>query len=144
MAEIEAMGSESSEEKPENVGQKKAASCHAQIMPISPRTCHCKFALFLYLLPVSTKTKAILKGMIPIIGVAVVLIVMSLLANAPGLTGEIFAKMLGFMFTPFFLEASFAFLGIIALFWVNHVRLKAEGDEFVTLEISDDKNDPQP
>ena len=81
--------------------------------------------------------------MIPIVGVAVVLIVMSLLANAPGLTGEIFAKMLGFMFTPVLLELSFAFLGLIALFWVNHVRLKAEGDDFVTLEIPDDRDDSQ-
>ena len=91
----------------------------------------------------SKKTKTILKGMIPIVGVAVVLIVMSLLANAPGLTGEIFAKMLGFMFTPVLLELSFAFLGLIALFWVNHVRLKAEGDDFVTLEIPDDRDDSQ-
>jgi len=91
----------------------------------------------------SKKTRAILKGMIPILGVALVLIAMSLLANAPGLTGEIFAKLLGFMFTPFFLEASFAFLGIVALFWVNHVRLKADGDDYVTLEIEDDSDEPQ-
>ncbi len=91
----------------------------------------------------SKKTKTIIKGMIPIIGVAVVLIIMSLLANAPGLTGEIFAKMLGFMFTPVLLECSFAFLGIVALFWVNHIRLKAEGEEYVTLEIQDDSDESQ-
>jgi hypothetical protein len=89
---------------------------------------------------VSKKTKTILKGMVPIIGVALVLVIFSLLANQPGLTGEIFAKILGIMFTPIFMECSLAFLGLIALLWVNHVRLKAEGDDYVTLEIEDESD----
>lgn len=92
---------------------------------------------------VSKKTKTILKGMTPILGVALVLIIISMLATRDDLTGEIFAKMLGIMFTPIFLECSLAFLGLIALFWVNHVRLKAEGDDYVTMEIEDDTDDSQ-
>lgn len=83
------------------------------------------------------KAKTILKGMVPIWGVAAVILILSILANMPGLVGEIFAKMVGFMFTPIFLECSLAFLGLVAVFWVNHIRLKAEGDDFVTMEIKD-------
>jgi|GEM_PF-1448046 hypothetical protein len=104
---------------------------------------HCNFPIFWNTLLVSKKTKTILKGMIPIIGVALVLILFSLLANQPGLTGEIFAKILGVMFTPIFMECSLAFLGLTALLWVNHVRLKAEGDDYVTLEIEDESDDPR-
>lgn len=85
------------------------------------------------------KTKTILKGMIPIWGVSAVILILSILANMPGLVGEIFAKMVGFMFTPIFLECSLAFLGLVAVFWVNHIRIKAEGDDFVTMKIKDDK-----
>ena len=76
--------------------------------------------------------------MIPIWGVAGVLVAMSLLANVPGLIGEIFAKMLGIMFTPIFLECSLGFLGLVSVLWVNSMRLKAEGDDFVELEIKED------
>ncbi|MGJ8696520.1 MAG: hypothetical protein ACSHYF_09395 [Verrucomicrobiaceae bacterium] len=85
------------------------------------------------------KTKLIIKGMIPIVGVAFVIIILSLLANLPGLVGEIAAKTLGVMFTPIFLECSLAFLGLLALFWVNHIRQKIEGDDYVTMEITDDE-----
>lgn len=85
------------------------------------------------------KTKMILKGMIPIWGVSAVILIISILANMPGLTGEIFSKMIGIMFTPFFLEGSLAFLGLLAVFWVNHLRLKAEGDDFITMEINDEE-----
>lgn len=85
------------------------------------------------------KNKTILKGMIPIWGVSAVILILSILANMPGLVGEIFAKMIGFMFTPIFLECSLAFLGLVAVFWVNHIRFKAEGDDYVTMEIKDDK-----
>jgi len=104
---------------------------------------HCNFPIFWDSIFVNKKTKTILKGMIPIIGVALVLVIFSLLANRPGLTGEIFAKILGIMFTPIFMECSLAFLGLIALLWVNHVRLKAEGDDYVTLEIEDESDDPR-
>jgi len=47
----------------------------------------------------------------------------------------------GFMFSPFFMEITFAFLGFIALFWINGIRLQKEGDEYVSLEIPDDPDD---
>ena len=86
----------------------------------------------------SKRAKLIFKGMIPIWAVAGVLILMSVLANMPGLTGEIFSKMLGIMFTPIFLEGSLAFLGLVAVFWVNSIRIKAEGDEYVEMEIKEE------
>lgn len=86
----------------------------------------------------TNRSKMIAKGMGLIVAVAAFIVLMSLLANMPGLTGEIFSKILGIMFTPFFLEASLAFLGLIAVFWVNSIRLKVQGDEYVEMEINDD------
>ena len=87
----------------------------------------------------SKRAKLIFKGMIPIWCIAGIIILMSLLANIPGLTSEIFSKMLGIMFTPFFLEGSLAFLGLIAVLCVNNIRLKADGDDYVEMEIKDDE-----
>ena len=80
-----------------------------------------------------------MKGMIPIWGVSAVILIIAILANMPGLTGEIFSKMIGIMFTPFFLEGSLAFLGLLAVLWVNYLRLKAQGDDFITMEINDEE-----
>jgi hypothetical protein len=48
------------------------------------------------------------------------------------------------MFTPVFLELTFAFLGLLAVFWINSIRLQREGDEYVSLEIENDQDEPQP
>lgn len=85
-----------------------------------------------------TQAKLIFKGMIPIWCVAGILVLMSLMANLPGLAGEIFSKILGIMFTPIFLECSLAFLGLIAVFCINNIRLKAEGNDYVEMEIKED------
>jgi hypothetical protein len=86
----------------------------------------------------------ILTGLIPILGVAGVIIGIGLGGKLPGLAGEVFRKITGFMFTPVFLELTFAFLGLVAVFWINSIRLQREGDDFVSLEIEDDPNDPKP
>ena len=86
----------------------------------------------------SKRTRMILTGIIPILGVAAVMVGVSLAGSLPGFAGEFFRKINGIMFTPFFLELTFAFLGLIAVFWVNNIRLQREGDDYVSLEIEDD------
>lgn len=83
----------------------------------------------------------ILTGVVPILGVSAVLIGVGLGGKLPGFAGEFFRKLIGFMFTPVFLELTFAFLGLIAVFWINNIRLQKEGDEYVSLEIDSDKDE---
>jgi uncharacterized membrane protein len=52
----------------------------------------------------------------------------------PGLLGEWLGTIIGIMTTPFFMEASFAILGLVIVILLNHWRQKKEGDEFVYLE----------
>lgn len=52
----------------------------------------------------------------------------------PGLLGEWIGTMIGIMTTPFFMEASFAVLGLVVVITVNHWRQRKAGDEFVYLE----------
>ncbi len=86
----------------------------------------------------------ILTGVIPIFGVAAVIIGIGLGGRLPGFAGEVFRKITGFMFTPVFLELTFALLGLIAVFWINSIRLQREGDDYVSLEIEDDQDEPKP
>ncbi len=60
----------------------------------------------------------------------------------PGFIGEVFAKLGGLMWSPFGLEGSLFFLGVISVFWINRVRRNMEGDEYVTLEVEDHPKDP--
>ncbi len=85
----------------------------------------------------------ILTGVIPILGVSAVLIGVGLGGKLPGFAGELFRKITGFMFTPVFMELTFAFLGLIAVFWINSIRLQREGDEYVSLEIENDQDEPK-
>jgi hypothetical protein len=43
------------------------------------------------------------------------------------------------MFTPVFLELTFAFLGLLAVFLLNNLRLQKQGDEYVSLEVEEDQ-----
>ena len=52
----------------------------------------------------------------------------------PGLLGEWVGTMIGIMTTPFFMEASFAILGLVIVISLNHWRMHKDGDEFVYLE----------
>jgi len=85
------------------------------------------------------RTRVILTGIIPIFGVSAVILGIGLGGRLPGITGEVFRKITGFMFTPVFLELTFAFLGLLAVFWINTMRLQRQGDEYVSLEIEDDQ-----
>ena len=86
------------------------------------------------------RTRLILIGFVPIAAIALLIILIFLLGMLPGFAGELFRKIAGIMFTPVFLELSFAFMGILAVLWVNQIRLAREGDEFVSLEIADDES----
>lgn len=87
------------------------------------------------------KTRAILTGFIPIFLVGGVILTIFLLGSLPGFVGEVFRKIGGIMFTPFFLEASFAFIGLIAVLCINKIRLQREGDDYVAMEIKDKPED---
>jgi len=87
---------------------------------------------------VTKRTKLLLTGFLPILAIAMIIIGIFALGALPGFAGEVFRKISGIMFTPVFLELSFAFLGLVAVLWINQIRLAREGDEFVSLEISED------
>lgn len=77
-------------------------------------------------------------AILPILGVASILLSLPLLAKLPGFSGEIFQKLFGFVTTPFCMEFSLTSLAIIALLISNHIRAKKDGDDFVAMEINDD------
>lgn len=52
----------------------------------------------------------------------------------PGLLGEWIGTAMGIMMTPFFLEASFAILGLTIVISINTWRRQRERDEFVDLD----------
>lgn len=54
--------------------------------------------------------------------------------HLPGLLGEWLGTMVGVMTTPFFLEASLAFLGLTVVLAINHWRRRRAGEELVYLE----------
>ena len=88
------------------------------------------------------RTRMILTGVLPILGVSAVILGIGLAGRLPGFPGEVFRMITGIIFTPVFLELSFAFLGLLAIFWINSMRLQREGDDYVSLEIEDDPDDP--
>lgn len=55
-----------------------------------------------------------------------------------GLVAEWLSMMIGIMTTPFFMEASFAILGLIIVIGLNTWRRSKEGDELVFLDRVDD------
>ena len=92
----------------------------------------------------SKSSRIILTGMIPILLVSATILGIGLGGRLPGLSGEIFRKITGFMFTPVFLELTFAFLGLLAVFSINNIRLQKQGDEYVSLEVEEDQKDQKP
>jgi hypothetical protein len=60
----------------------------------------------------------------------------------PGWVGESVGMVVGIMSTPFFMEASFVFLGFLIVVGLNIWRRHKEGDEFVTIEEKEDGSPP--
>ncbi len=54
----------------------------------------------------------------------------------PGWVGESLGTIAGIMSTPFFMEASFALLGLVIVIGLNAWRRHKTGDEFVTIEMA--------
>ena len=92
----------------------------------------------------SKKARMILTGIPPIFAVAAILVGIGLGGKLPGFPGEVFRMITGIIFTPVFLELTFAFLGLLAIFWINNIRLQRNGDEYVSLEIEDDSDNDSP
>ena len=60
----------------------------------------------------------------------------------PGFWGEWIGTIIGVMTTPFFMEASFAIIGLMIVFALNHWHQVKDGDEFVYLEQVDGPDAP--
>jgi len=54
--------------------------------------------------------------------------------HLPGLVGEWLGTIIGIMTTPFFMETTFAILGLVIVVSLNTWRQRKDGDEFVYLE----------
>jgi hypothetical protein len=80
------------------------------------------------------RVKQVIVAVAILLGVMVVSVAIRLAGAAPGLLGEWFGMIAGFLSTPVLLEVSFFTIGLIIVVSVNHWRMKREGDEFVYLE----------
>lgn len=54
--------------------------------------------------------------------------------NLPGAVGEMLGMIVGIISTPFFLEATFVLLGCLILVVVNSIQRHREGEEWVSAE----------
>lgn len=68
-----------------------------------------------------------------------VLIVLALMGwrHLPEIWADWIGMLVGIMSTPFFLEASFLFIGLTIVVAINHHRQKKAGDDFVEVEVKD-------
>ena len=80
------------------------------------------------------RVKQVIVAVAILLGVMVLSVAIRLAGSAPGLLGEWFGMIAGFLSTPVLLEVSFFTIGLIIVVSVNHWRMKREGDEFVYLE----------
>lgn len=76
----------------------------------------------------------IIVGILAIFAVGGILLILAIGRFLPGFAGEWFAALSGIVTTPFFMEASVAILGLLAVLTINHIRHRREGDECVYLE----------
>ena len=89
--------------------------------------------------PAQRKSLAVGFGLIAL--AAAVIVVIWLGTYLPGFAGEIFSMIAGIMWSPILLDISLFILGLTLVFWINHIRRQAEGDEFVYLETVDAPDD---
>ncbi|OYV07184.1 MAG: hypothetical protein CFE26_02375 [Verrucomicrobiales bacterium VVV1] len=80
------------------------------------------------------RVKQVIVAVAILLGVMVLSVAIRLAGAAPGVLGEWFGMIAGFLSTPVLLEVSFFTIGLIIVVSVNHWRMKREGDEFVYLE----------
>lgn len=85
----------------------------------------------------SAQRKSLATGFGLIAAAAAVIVLIWVGSYLPGYPGEIFSMIAGIMWSPVLLDISLFILGLTLVFWINHVRRQAEGDEFVSLETVD-------
>ena len=59
--------------------------------------------------------------------------------HLPEVLADWIGTIVGIMSTPFFLEASFIFIGLCIVVAINHWRQKRAGDDFVEIEVNDNE-----
>ena len=82
--------------------------------------------------PAQRKSLAVGFGLILAAAALIVLIWVG--TYLPGFPGEVFSMIAGIMWSPVLLDLSLFLIGISLVLWINHIRRKGEGDEFVYLE----------
>lgn len=82
----------------------------------------------------SAQRKSLATGFGLILVVAAIIVLIWLGTYLPGLPGEIFSMIAGIMWSPVLLDLSLFLIGLTLVLWVNHIRRKGDGDEFVYLE----------
>lgn len=88
------------------------------------------------------RVKQVIVAVSILLGVLVLTIAIRLAGAAPGVLGEWFGMIAGFLSTPVLLEVSFFTIGLMIVVGVNHWRMKRDGDEFVYLEQVDEREVP--
>ena len=86
------------------------------------------------------KSLAVGFGLIALAAAVIVLIWVG--TYLPGFPGEVFSMIAGIMWSPILLDISLFILGLTLVFWINHIRRQAEGDEFVLLETAEKPEPP--
>lgn len=70
---------------------------------------------------------------------AMIVVALTMWHRLPEVWADWVGTMVGIMSTPFFLEASFIFIGLTIVVAINHWRQKRAGDDFVEVEVKDTK-----
>ena len=142
MAKVEPMCPERPQQEPPQISHRISLVFHACIMAQPPKIRHCKApgSLEPSAAPMAFNTaqrKSLAVGFGLIAFAAVVIVLIWVGTYLPGFAGEVFSMIAGIMWSPILLDISLFVLGLTLVFWINHIRRQAEGDEFVYLETVD-------
>lgn len=81
------------------------------------------------------RRKQILVGGLILLGVGVLIVtVLMIWQKIPGVAGDSVGFVVGIMSTPFFMEGSFALIGLFIVVSLNSWRRRKNGDELVYLD----------
>jgi hypothetical protein len=86
----------------------------------------------------AAQNKSLRIGLGLILAAALLIVLIWVGTYIPGFTGEIFSMIAGIMWSPFLLDVSLFFIGLVLILWLNNVRRLRDGDEYVYLEQVDD------
>ncbi|MCW1886801.1 hypothetical protein OKA04_18825 [Luteolibacter flavescens] len=80
------------------------------------------------------RKRHLVAGMLVIAFMGLVGLILVIGTTLPGLIGEVFTKVVGFLTSPFLLEGSLIFAGFTLVILINSWRRHRDGDEFVYLD----------